>query len=90
MVDPLCFLVWDHSVASLINDAGKTPAVAGNYGFFMANVEELTGCFRQRHHVSSQVSCCKYIAVTSGLARPRAGTWSRMQTSAAGIWVWDF
>lgn len=51
---------------------------------FMANVEELTGRFREQHHVFFQVSCCKRIAVTSGLAWICAGTCSCMQTSAAG------
>ena len=27
----LCFLVWHPSLVSLINDPGKSPAVAGNY-----------------------------------------------------------
>lgn len=50
----------------------------------MANVEELIGCFWEQHHVSSSVSCCKCTAITSGLAWPRAGTYSCMQTSTAG------
>lgn len=46
------FLLWDPSVTSLINDPGKTPAVAGNC-IFMANVEELIGCFRQQSCIFS-------------------------------------
>lgn len=66
MGELLCFLVWDTSLVSLINDPGKTPAVAGNY--FLWQTWRNSLAVSGSSTVSSQVSCCKCVAITSGLS----------------------